>query len=148
MEAFFNGKALTSGLNYSKLSSVKFLYLTQLVICLLEKVIEMGMLFDFYGKLLTDRQQEVIYLYYYRDLSLGEIAEQLDISRQGVYDHIHRGEEVLKSYEQKLGLVSKYKKVKKKNSMVFPGISVITKNINKTVKKDLLCRIDKISKEV
>ncbi|ACL69485.1 putative helix-turn-helix protein YlxM/p13 family protein [Halothermothrix orenii H 168] len=138
---------MTSGLNYSKLSSVKFLYLTQLVICLLEKVIEMGMLFDFYGKLLTDRQQEVIYLYYYRDLSLGEIAEQLDISRQGVYDHIHRGEEVLKSYEQKLGLVSKYKRLKKELDGLSRYISD-NKNINKTVKKDLLCRIDKISKEV
>nr|WP_041605846.1 YlxM family DNA-binding protein [Halothermothrix orenii] len=114
---------------------------------MLEKVIEMGMLFDFYGKLLTDRQQEVIYLYYYRDLSLGEIAEQLDISRQGVYDHIHRGEEVLKSYEQKLGLVSKYKRLKKELDGLSRYISD-NKNINKTVKKDLLCRIDKISKEV
>ena len=79
---------------------------------MLEKVIEIGLLFDFYGKLLTDKQQEAIKLYYYDDLSLGEIAERLTISRQGVYDHLQRGEELLRDYEKRLQLLKRYKNLK------------------------------------
>ena len=57
---------------------------------MLDKTIEISMLFDYYGKLLTDKQQKIIELYYYQDLSLGEIAENLEISRQGVYDHLNK----------------------------------------------------------
>ena len=53
-------------------------------------------------------------LYYYHDLSLGEIAEKLDISRQGVYDHLHRGEDILRDYENKIGVIKRYNKAKKK----------------------------------
>ncbi|HMA58913.1 MAG TPA: putative DNA-binding protein [Halanaerobiales bacterium] len=77
---------------------------------MLDKTIEISMLFDYYGKLLTDKQQKIIDLYYYQDLSLGEIAENLDISRQGVYDHLNRAENTLKSYEDKLQLVKRNKK--------------------------------------
>ncbi len=79
---------------------------------MLEKMVEIGFLFDFYGKLLTDKQQETMTLYYYDDLSLGEIAERLAISRQGVYDHLQRGEELLRDYEKKLQLVKKYTTLK------------------------------------
>ncbi len=77
---------------------------------MLDKTIEISMLFDYYGKLLTDKQRKIIDLYYYQDLSLGEIAENLDISRQGVYDHLNRAENTLKSYEDKLQLVKRNKK--------------------------------------
>ena len=80
------------------------------MIKMLDKTIEISMLFDYYGKLLTDKQQKIIDLYYYQDLSLGEIAENLDISRQGVYDHLNRAENTLKSYEDKLQLVKRNKK--------------------------------------
>lgn len=80
---------------------------------MLDKVIEIGILFDFYGSLLTEKQQEAIQLYYYQDLSLSEIAERLEISRQGVYDHLHRGEEALRDYEVKLGLIQRYNLLKK-----------------------------------
>ncbi len=81
---------------------------------MLDKVIEVGVLFDFYGKLLTEKQQEAITLYYYEDLSLSEIAERMEISRQGVYDHLHRSVEILKDYEKKLGLINRYKALKNK----------------------------------
>ena len=52
---------------------------------MVEKIVEIGILFDFYGKLLSKSQYQIIEFYYIHDLSLGEIAEELGISRQGVY---------------------------------------------------------------
>ncbi|RKD34407.1 YlxM family DNA-binding protein [Thermohalobacter berrensis] len=79
-----------------------------------EKVVEIGLLFDFYGKLLSERQYIIIEMYYLHDLSLAEIGEQLKISRQGVYDILKRAEDKLYSYEDKLGLVKKFQDNKKK----------------------------------
>ena len=66
------------------------------------------MLFDFYGKLLTNKQQEILSYYYEHDLSLGEIAEEFNVSRQAVHDILKRGERILEGYEEKLGLVKKF----------------------------------------
>lgn len=67
-------------------------------------------LFDFYGKLLSPRQQEMFDLYYNEDLSLGELAENLGVTRQGVLDNIRTAENKLNVYEEKLGFVAKQKK--------------------------------------
>lgn len=72
----------------------------------MSKNLEIGILLDIYGKLLTDKQYDVLDLYYNDDLSLAEIAEQYDISRQGVHDSIKRGEELLLNYESVLGLAT------------------------------------------
>ena len=66
---------------------------------------EMGRLIDLYGGLLTEKQLDIMDLYYNDDLSLGEIADHYDISRQGVHDAIKRGDEALTEYEQRLGLL-------------------------------------------
>ena len=66
------------------------------------------MLFDFYGELLTDKQREYFDLHYNEDLSLGEIAEQTGISRQGVWDIIRRAEAALMETEKKIGLVGRF----------------------------------------
>ena len=66
------------------------------------------MLFDFYGELLTDKQREYFDLHYNEDLSLAEIADSEGITRQGVWDIIRRGEETLRRYERKTGLVARY----------------------------------------
>ena len=66
------------------------------------------MLFDFYGELLTDKQREYFDLHYNEDLSLAEIAESEGITRQGVWDIIRRGEETLRRYERKTGLVARF----------------------------------------
>lgn len=84
------------------------------VIMMIEKVLEISMLYDFYGELLTDKQKDVIELYYNDDLSLGEISETLGISRQGVYDMIKRSEKQLHRYEERLGLVGKFNMQKSK----------------------------------
>ncbi|MBB6217804.1 hypothetical protein HNQ80_003927 [Anaerosolibacter carboniphilus] len=73
-----------------------------------DKMLQISMLYDFYGQLLTEKQQEIVQLYYGDDLSLGEISEQLGISRQAVYDTIKRTEKILFEYEEKLGLVNRF----------------------------------------
>lgn len=68
----------------------------------------MAMLFDFYGDLLTPRQKEFYDLYYNDDLSLAEIAENYEITRQGVRDIIVRAEKTLEDIEEKTGLIQRY----------------------------------------
>lgn len=67
--------------------------------------LEMTLLFDYYGELLTQRQQMCFDLYYNQDLSLAEIAQELQVSRQGVYDNLSRGEATLRNMEEKTGCV-------------------------------------------
>ncbi len=73
------------------------------------KNLDVTMLLDFYGEMLTDKQRDMIELYYDEDLSLGEIAETAKITRQGVRDSIKRGEQQLFDLESKLGLVKKFR---------------------------------------
>lgn len=75
------------------------------------KTLEMCMLFDFYGEMLTDKQKELFDLYYNEDLSLAEISEHIGITRQGVRDGIVRAEHTLRDMEQRLGLVARYGKI-------------------------------------
>ena len=65
--------------------------------------IEVVLLYDYYGDLLTDRQKECFELRYYQDLSLGEIALELGISRQGVHENLNRAEALLRNMEAKTG---------------------------------------------
>ena len=66
---------------------------------------ELILLYDYYGDLLTERQRECFELRYYQDLSLGEIGQELNISRQGVFDNLNRTEALLKKMEEKTGCV-------------------------------------------
>lgn len=75
----------------------------------LMKTIEMNRLFDFYGPLLTQKQQDYLEMYYQLDYSLGEIAEEKNVSRQAVYDNIKRSEKNLKHYESNLHLVADFR---------------------------------------
>ena len=84
----------------------------------MDKVYETSLLLDFYGQLLTDRQYEILDLHYNNDYTLSEIAEQLNISRQGVYDNEKRGRALLNEYENKLGLLSKFSQQKQKAEQV------------------------------
>ena len=76
----------------------------------LEKTTQMNLLVEFYGSLLTDKQLEYMELYYGDDYSLGEIAEEFDVSRQAVYDNIRRSAKLLENYEEKLHLVADFYK--------------------------------------
>ena len=77
----------------------------------MEKRIEAAWLLEFYGPLLTERQRKLMELYCDEDLSLTEIAAQEDISRQGVYDAVHRARRQLAEYEERLGLLSRYRRM-------------------------------------
>ncbi|MGX6961308.1 putative DNA-binding protein [Vagococcus xieshaowenii] len=74
----------------------------------IEKTNRMNALFEFYSTLLTEKQMNYIELYYADDFSLGEIAEEFDVSRQAVYDNIKRTEKILEKYEKNLHLYSNY----------------------------------------
>ena len=75
----------------------------------MEKIVEQGILYDFYGPLLTEHQQEIYEACVYEDLSLSEAAERFGISRQGVHDLLKRCDKILKSYEERLGLIGRFK---------------------------------------
>ncbi|WP_050181479.1 putative DNA-binding protein [Domibacillus robiginosus] len=77
---------------------------------MLEKTMRMNYLYDFYQMLLTDKQRSYMSLYYLDDYSLGEIAEEYEVSRQAVYDNIKRTEAMLEEYEVKLMLLKKFQK--------------------------------------
>lgn len=78
----------------------------------LEKNLKISMLNEFYGGLLTNRQKSILTDYYEFNMSLGEIAENLSITRQGVRDALIKAENALNSYEEKLGLLNRYNKLK------------------------------------
>src|SRR6476620_3772224 len=75
---------------------------------MLEKTTRMNYLYDFYQSLLTPKQRSYMALYYLDDFSLGEIAEEYNVSRQAVYDNIKRTEAMLEEYEEKLLLLKKF----------------------------------------
>ncbi|MBF4691703.1 YlxM family DNA-binding protein [Fusibacter ferrireducens] len=73
-----------------------------------EKKLRLVDLYDFYGKMLTDKQNEILNLYCNMDLSLGEISENLSISRQAVHDTIKRTDKALEKIEKQLGLYERF----------------------------------------
>lgn len=79
----------------------------------MEKFVERALLYDFYGELLTTRQQQVYEDVVLEDCSLSEVAEDLGISRQGVHDMIKRCDKALSDYEEKLHLVEKFLSIRK-----------------------------------
>ena len=78
------------------------------------EILEQALLFDFYGELLTEHQKEIYGQFIQEDLSLGEIAKEAGISRQGVHDLIRRCTQTLKGYEEKLHLVERFLNIRTK----------------------------------
>lgn len=79
----------------------------------MDKLYERGLLFDFYGELLTEHQQKIYSEAVFNDMSLSELSEEEGISRQGIHDLIKRVDRQLEGYENKLKLVEKFKDIKK-----------------------------------
>ena len=70
----------------------------------MKEILQLTLLYDFYGELLTEKQKLVYEMYYQNDLSLSEIGQELSISRQAVRDQLKRAEKILQNYEKKLQL--------------------------------------------
>lgn len=77
----------------------------------MEKNLNISLLLDFYGQMLTEKQREVVEFYYNEDLSLAEIAQHSGITRQGVRDSIKRAESQLLDCEEKLGLMRRFHEI-------------------------------------
>lgn len=104
-----------------------------------EEITRVNLLYDFYGNLLTKRQREVMYLYHEENYSLSEIADEFQISRQGVHDALKNAEKSLNDYEEKLGLVDRFDKTEKVINEIDNTIDKIVKeDIDKNIKEKLL----------
>ena len=79
-----------------------------------EEIVELSLLFDFYGEMLGEHKKKIFEDYVLNDLSLAEIAEEEGISRQGVHDIVKRCTKQLKEYEEALHLVEKFQNMKTK----------------------------------
>lgn len=84
----------------------------------MEKIVEQGLLYDFYGELLTEHQKKIYEDIVYNDFSLAEIAAENGISRQGVHDLVRRCDRSLQEYEDKLHLVERFLNIKSRISMI------------------------------
>ena len=115
----------------------------------MEKNVQISMLCQLYGKLLTEKQYEFIDDYYNNDLSLSEIAENNNITRQAVRDIIKKGEKKLFEYEEKLMFMKRTLNQEKRIEKVLLELTKIQKdysdkqisNVLESIKKELNCLV-------
>ena len=110
-----------------------------------EEIVELSLLFDFYGEMLGEHKKKIFEDYVLNDLSLAEIAEEEGISRQGIHDIVKRCTKQLKEYETTLHLVEKFQNMKEKLTKAaglldVPADSIDSNNISevKTLMKEML----------
>lgn len=96
---------------------------------------------DFYGELLTEKQQKALELYYNQDLSLAEIAEEMEVSRQGVRAFIKQGESHLKEFEDKLNLAERFSQISKISAEIKKILLAMEQN---TQTKEMIAKLDDI----
>jgi len=110
----------------------------------MEKIVEQGLLYDFYGELLTEHQRQIYEDVVFNDMSLSEIAEEQGISRQGVYDLVKRCDKILSGYEEKLKLVEKFNRTKK----MVEEIKQLAVQYKQSGESSLIDKIENISEEI
>ena len=110
----------------------------------METKIELAYLYDFYGELLNEHQRQIYEDFVLNDLSLGEIAAEEGISRQGVHDLIKRCSKKLQDYEDKLHLVEKFLRVKEDVAQ----IHVLAKECKLSHDESILNEIETISNKI
>jgi predicted DNA-binding protein YlxM (UPF0122 family) len=108
---------------------------------LVEQFLYLSDLFDLYGALLTEKQQECLRLHLYDDFSLSEIGETLGISRQAVYDNIHRSEKAMMSYEAKLGLASRFRQERRELAGIYHSVEALGTTENRAAVQGILKRL-------
>ena len=110
----------------------------------MEKIVEQGLLYDFYGELLTEHQRNIYEGVVFNDMSLSEIAEEQGISRQGVHDLVKRCNKTLAGYEDKLKLVQKFNLTKQ----MVGEIKELAGAYKRTGDKSLIDQIEALSDEI
>lgn len=110
----------------------------------MESIVKQSLLYDFYGELLTEHQRDVYEAVVFNDLSLGEVAQEKGISRQGVHDLIKRCDKILGTYEEKLHLISKFQQTKE----MVGEIKQLTRSYMETSDMELLQKIEQISSDI
>lgn len=111
----------------------------------MEKNVEISMLWEIYGKLLTNKQYEIIDNYYNDDLSLSEIAENSEITRQAVRDILKKGEKKLFEYEEKLGIMRRMLNQEKR---IEKALEELTKIQNDYSDKEIATVLENVKKEL
>ncbi len=101
----------------------------------LDEIVQLSILYDFYGDLLSEHKKQIFEDYVLNDLSLSEIAQEQGISRQGVHDIVKRCSAELKEYEAKLSLIRKFNIIKDK-------VGIIKGILSDIPNKDKSCKID------
>lgn len=109
-----------------------------------EKDLEIGLLLDFYGELLSPEKREAVRLYYDEDLSLAEIAGDTDITRQGVRDRIEKAKVQLMQLEDTLGLAKKSRDIDERVARV----TGMLEELRRKAGDDLSSDIDRIIREI
>lgn len=99
----------------------------------MERLVRAGLLYDFYGGLLTEKQQRVMELYFWENWSLAEIAASEGVSRQAIHDLLQRSEKTIEGFETKLGLLERFSK----QQTILAGIrEQLQLVLNKTLESD------------
>ena len=104
----------------------------------MEGIVEKGILFDYYGCLLTERQQQIYEDAVSNDLSLSELADAYQISRQGVHDLLRRCDKSLQEYEDRLGCVKRDQQLRKKALYLKENASRLSEGQLQDLADDLL----------
>ncbi len=110
----------------------------------MEEKIEQAYLYDFYGELLNEHQRRIYEDFVFNDLSLGEIADEEGISRQGVHDMVKRCTKTLEGYEEKLHLVAKFQAARQKVAQ----IDALVKEFRSTHDEAIMEEIEQISNQI
>lgn len=110
----------------------------------MEDIVTQGLLYDFYGELLTEHQRRIYEDVVFNDMSLSEIAGEQGISRQGVHDLVKRCDKILKGYEEKLHLLAKFRKTKQ----MVEEIHGLTKAYMERGDIEMIHKIEQISNDI
>jgi len=110
----------------------------------LDEIVYLSILYDFYGELLKESKKQIFEEYVLNDLSLGEIAQEKGISRQGVYDIVKRCSQELKDYENRLCLIKKFQTAKEK----LVKIKEISSLAIKSGDLSLISKIDELADDI
>lgn len=110
----------------------------------MEKIVEQGMLYDFYGELLTEHQRSIYEKAIFEDMSLGEIAQEAGVSRQAVHDLIRRCDKILEEYESKLHLMERFLMAKAEVAQIL----TLTEEFERTNNSACVKKVEGIAKQL